>query len=242
MALVKNFRSALNGFNREDVVHYIEYLNAKHNSELQQLTAEMDLLRNGAAAPDLSEQLQAAQEEIQALRSQLNEKIDALDELQERLEELRTAPQPAVVVQDEEEVRRLQNRCEELEAQLQAAQDARLQAEADRDAAAVTAASSRMEQELETYRRAERTEREARERAQQAEAAAKYRAEEISRRANGALADATVKVEESFAQLSQLAEGVNRQLSQLQQAVTASRQVLSDASQALYNIGASETH
>ena len=51
-----------------------------------------------------------------------------------------------------------------------------------------------------------------------------------------------MKVEESFAQLSQLAEGVNRQLSQLQQAVTASRQVLSDASQALYNIGASENH
>ena len=146
MASTKNFRSALNGFNREDVVHYIEYLNAKHNSELQQLSAEMDLLRNSAAAPDLSEQLQAAQEEVQTLRSQLAEKTDALDDLQERFEELRTAPQPAVVVKDEEEVRRLQNRCEELEAQLQAAQDARRQAEADRDAAAVTAASSRMEQ------------------------------------------------------------------------------------------------
>lgn len=242
MASTKNFRSALNGFNREDVVHYIEYLNAKHNSELQQLTAEMDLLRNSAAAPDLSEQLQAAQEEVQTLRSQLAEKTDALDDLQERFEELRTAPQPAVVVQDEEAVRRLQSRCEELETQLQAAQDARRQAEAARDAAAVTASHSRMEQELETYRRAERTEREARERAQQAEAAAKYRAEEISRRANGALADATVKVEESFAQISQLAAGVNEQLEQLQQAVTASRQVLSDASQALYNIGASETH
>jgi chromosome segregation ATPase len=231
MASTKNFRSALNGFNREDVVHYIEYLNAKHNSELQQLTAEMDLLRNGAAAPDLSDQLQAAQEEVQALRSQLAEKTDALDKLQERFDELRTAPQPAVVVQDEEEVRRLQSRCEELEAQLQAA----------RAAAAVTASHSRMEQELETYRRAERTEREARERAQQAEAAAKYRAEEISRRANGALADATVKVEESFAQLSQLAEGVNRQLSQLQQAVTASRQVLSDASHSLYTINTNDT-
>lgn len=242
MAIVKNFRSALNGFNREDVVHYIEYLNAKHNSELQQLSAEMDLLRNSAAAPDLSEQLQAAQEEVYALHIRLNEKIDALDDLQERFEKLKAAPQSTAVVVDEEEINRLQLRCKELEEQLQAAQDARRQAEAARDAAAVTAANSRMEQELETYRRAERTEREARERAQQAEAAAKYRAEEINRQANGALADATVKVEESFAQISQLAAGVNEQLEQLQQAVTASRQVLSDASQALYNIGASENH
>ena len=242
MAIVKNFRSALNGFNREDVVHYIEYLNAKHNSELQQLSAEMDLLRNSAAAPDLSEQLQAAQEEVYALHIRLNEKIDALDDLQERFEKLKAAPQSTAVVVDEEEINRLQLRCKELEEQLQVAQDARRQAEAARDAAAVTAANSRMEQELETYRRAERTEREARERAQQAEAAAKYRAEEINRQANGALADATVKVEESFAQISQLAAGVNEQLEQLQQAVTASRQVLSDASQALYNIGASENH
>ncbi len=240
MSLVKNFRSALNGFNREDVVHYIEYLNAKHNSELQQLSAEMDLLRNGAAAPDLSEQLKQAQEEVYVLRIRLNEKIDALDDLQERFEKLKTAPQSTAVVVDEEEINRLQLRCKELEEQLQAAQDARRQAEAARDAAAVTAASSRMEQELETYRRAERTEREARERAQQAEAAAKYRAEEINRRANGALADATVKVEDTFAQISQLAAGVNEQLEQLQQAVTASRQVLSDASQALYTIGANE--
>lgn len=219
MAMAHNFRSALNGFNREDVVHYIEYLNAKHNSELQQLTAELELLRSQSAAPDLSRQLQQAQEEIEALRAQLAEK-------------------PAADPQAEEEILSLQIRCEELELQLQEAVDARQQAEAARDTAAATVSHS-MEQELEAYRRAERTEREARERAQQTVADATRRSEEIRRRANGALADATVRVEESFSQINQLAAGVNDQLAQLQVAVAAGRQVLSDASQALYTIGES---
>ena len=32
MAVSKNFRSALGGFNRQDVVRYIEYMNTKHAS------------------------------------------------------------------------------------------------------------------------------------------------------------------------------------------------------------------
>ena len=45
MAVSHNFRSALNGFNREDVVHYIEYLNAKQTSQVNQLTSENEELR-----------------------------------------------------------------------------------------------------------------------------------------------------------------------------------------------------
>ena len=223
MAIVKNFRSALNGFNREDVVHYIEYLNANHNSELQQLSAEMDLLRNSAAAPDLSEQLQAAQEEVYALHIRLNEKIDALDDLQERFEKLKAAPQSTAVVVDEEEINRLQLRCKELEEQLQAAQDARRQAEAARDAAAVTAVSSRMEQELETYRRAERTERIARE-----------RAEQIYHKTNGVLSQATIQVDGAACEIGEMADHVVEQLKLLQQAVLGSRQALADAAETMY--------
>ena len=36
-----NFRSAFNGFNREDVVHYIEYLNANHENQIKQLQADL---------------------------------------------------------------------------------------------------------------------------------------------------------------------------------------------------------
>ena len=45
MAAAQNFRSAFNGFNREDVVHYLEYLNAKHTNQINQLTAENEALR-----------------------------------------------------------------------------------------------------------------------------------------------------------------------------------------------------
>ena len=36
MAELQTFRSAFNGFNREDVVRYIEYLNTRHNDQLAQ--------------------------------------------------------------------------------------------------------------------------------------------------------------------------------------------------------------
>lgn len=45
MAETHRFRSALGGFNREDVVRYIEYLNNKHNDQVNQLTSEVEFLR-----------------------------------------------------------------------------------------------------------------------------------------------------------------------------------------------------
>ena len=45
MASSQNFRTAFNGFNREDVVHYLEYINTKHTNQLNQLTAENESLR-----------------------------------------------------------------------------------------------------------------------------------------------------------------------------------------------------
>ena len=45
MAETHRFRSAFRGFNREDVVHYIEFLNAKHTAQVNQLTSEVEFLR-----------------------------------------------------------------------------------------------------------------------------------------------------------------------------------------------------
>ena len=45
MAQQQKFRSALNGFNREDVVRYIEFINAKHTAQINQLTSEAEFLR-----------------------------------------------------------------------------------------------------------------------------------------------------------------------------------------------------
>lgn len=60
MPAAQRFRSALNGFNRNDVVQYIEYLTNHYQSQIQQLTNQLE---NAKAAPSDSElqvQLDAA--------------------------------------------------------------------------------------------------------------------------------------------------------------------------------------
>ena len=41
MAATQRFRSAFNGFNREDVVNYIEYLNIRHTAEMDQFNNQL---------------------------------------------------------------------------------------------------------------------------------------------------------------------------------------------------------
>ena len=185
MATQMNFRSAFNGFNREDVVHYIEFLNSKHATDLNQLNAELEYLRSKQpeqAAPKADDTV-----EQQAAR-----------------------------------IRELFDRCAALEQELEAAkaENARLAAQVQQDTA-----RSRQEDELEAYRRAERTERYARE-----------RADSLYRQANGALADATVKVDEAAQQFSQMTDSIVAQLSDLQNAVAGSKQALRDAAATLYSI------
>lgn len=45
MAELQTFRTAFNGFNREDVVRYIEYINTRHNDQVTQLNVEIEELR-----------------------------------------------------------------------------------------------------------------------------------------------------------------------------------------------------
>ena len=45
MAETHRFRSSFRGFNREDVVHYIEYINSKHTAQVNQLNSEIAFLR-----------------------------------------------------------------------------------------------------------------------------------------------------------------------------------------------------
>jgi hypothetical protein len=77
MSGIQNFRSAFNGFNRQDVVQYIEFINHQHNSQLEQLTTqlqnareELSLCKN-ASQDDLQAQLDAALARCAALEEQL---------------------------------------------------------------------------------------------------------------------------------------------------------------------------
>lgn len=74
MAAVQNFRTALGGFNREDVVRYIEYINNKHNAELEQLNTQLQTARENLAKADNREllvKLEAAEARCAELEAQL---------------------------------------------------------------------------------------------------------------------------------------------------------------------------
>ncbi len=172
MAESYHFRTALNGFHREDVVHYLEYINTRHQNQLNQLRDE----------------LAAAQQEAQS-RAVLAGRV-----LQ------------------------LEAQCQELQQQLAAAQ----QPSAPLPQAPVADPGNR---ELEAYRRAERTERQARQRASQ-----------LYTQANGVLADTAAQVDDAAKQLEAAAGQTAGQLEALLEMLNQSKQILRQATQGLQAI------
>ena len=177
----QKFRSALNGFNREDVAGYLEYINSKHITQVNQLTAEAD-----------------------SLRSQLNDMESSCDQaetvaaLEQERDELRA------------EVEALRARCAELEASLQSAP-------CNPAPVAAPAALSPAD-ELEIYRRAERTERMARD-----------RADMIYRQTNGILKEASFRISDASETILPAAEQAMTQLTQLLNTINSGKQSLQDA-------------
>ena len=91
MTAPQNFRSAFNGFNREDVVHYLEYLNTKHSNQVNQLTAENETLRQQVEAlPDAESQrllVASLEEKCAELTRQLEQSQSRCAELEQQLEQ-----------------------------------------------------------------------------------------------------------------------------------------------------------
>ncbi len=146
MAELQNFRSAFNGFNREDVVNYIAYLNNQHNTKINQL----------------QNQLHAAQSELQAVletpsnEDMLRAQVESLQlELQRKAEENSQLSSELAVHADD--AAQLSNQVMALE-EANAALQAQIEQAAQRP---------QTQEELEAYRRAERAERLANERVAQ---------------------------------------------------------------------------
>ena len=91
MASTQNFRSAFNGFNREDVVHYIEYLNSKHTGALNQLKSENQTLTDELEAlrekPDFTEECAQLRDKNRELHTQVAELTAQIEALTKQLEE-----------------------------------------------------------------------------------------------------------------------------------------------------------
>jgi len=77
MAGMHNFRSALGGFNRSDVVNYIEFINNQHNAQIAQLNTQLQNAQEAlaqaqkAGSGELQAQLEAAQARIAELEAAL---------------------------------------------------------------------------------------------------------------------------------------------------------------------------
>lgn len=109
----QTFRSAFNGFHREDVVNHIAYMTNKHETAVNQLRAEADALRTELAelrsqmdaednerdrVPELETalaeteaELNAAREELETANQLMNEQAEQIAALKEQLEEAREA-------------------------------------------------------------------------------------------------------------------------------------------------------
>lgn len=142
--MVQNFRRSISGFNREDVVQYIEFINNRHTIQVNQLKSELATVREELAAANA--RVQDTAELETALHNSLNER----DQLQAQL--------AAAAAETD------------LQEQLAAAQEelAAVKQQLEQTIAQVEQKASRSaELELETYRRAERFERMAMERVSQ---------------------------------------------------------------------------
>ena len=93
------FRSAFNGFNRDDVVRYMEFINNKHSAQVAQLTNELEYLKgkqdtlDAGRVSELEKQLNAALAENDALKHRIAILEHSLQEAKE------AAAQPAAPVQ-----------------------------------------------------------------------------------------------------------------------------------------------
>ena len=68
---IQSFRSAFRGFNRQDVVSYIEYMNNKHNSQIEQLNNQLQAALARPTDEEMKAKLEAAEARIAELEETL---------------------------------------------------------------------------------------------------------------------------------------------------------------------------
>jgi chromosome segregation ATPase len=221
----QNFRGAFRGFNREDVVQYIESAAVQQETALHQLQDENQKLQEEIAA------LQADKEPTAIEQSRLTAENQRLTRALEEAAEKQQALSKSLAENDEllqvleqdnaQQAKELQSRLEQAEQQIQrlTAENLRLERELSSRSQPVVDFVS---EELAAYRRAEQTERQSKERAAQA-----------FDRINGLLADLTVRLEEGNEATAQVLAQLSQDFERLHQAAANHKLLLEDAGASL---------
>ena len=188
MADISKFRSALGGFNREDVVNYIESMSLEQQKQLRKLQEENEKLRSEKNA--LAELLAAANSDLSTLREQdaaLSEQVELL------------AQQAA-----------------ELAGQVKAESE-----KAPEETSEVAEPVDYTSLELEAYRRAEQTERNA-----------AVRADKIYRQLTALCEHARERYSDAGDEIAALSEDLTANLGRLQETLAELRLVFDEAENA----------
>lgn len=223
MSDFSKFRTAVSGFNRTDVVNYIESTSIEHQKALRKLTDERDKLaaenaRLQVELAGLQKRLEQAQSDNDALSEQVNtlaqegaELAEQLKKSEEARQELlaRPVPQPA---EPEEPTPQPE------EPETEAAPDEPAQE------------PSLTEKELTAYRRAEQTERNA-----------AVRARRIYAQLSNLCEDARTRYMDSGEEIAALAADLSTGLSRLQDAFAEVQVIFDDAQNAFDDMQLPET-
>ena len=208
----QTFRSAFNGFHREDVVNHIAYMTTKHETLVKELRSENDTLRT--ELEDLRSRLDddtAAQDRAADLERDLEAKGQELTDLREELE---TANQL------------LNEQAEQLAALREELEEAK---EAAAKPAAIEKSANHWD-ELRAYRRAETAERQAKE-----------RVNDLYTSANTALRGAGSTLADTNAAFEALAEKFREDLVELMNAIETGKTALTTAADTLDTLRPEET-
>ncbi len=221
MADFSKFRTAVSGFNRTDVVNYIESTSIEHQKALRKLTDERDKLaaenaRLQVELAGLQKRLEQAQsdndalsEQVSALAQEGSELAEQLKKSEEARQELLTRPE----TQPEEEPAPQPEEPEEAQTPEGPAQEPSL-----------------TEKELTAYRRAEQTERNA-----------AVRARRIYAQLSNLCEDARTRYMDSGEEIAALAADLSTGLSRLQDAFAEVQVIFDDAQNAFDDMQLPET-
>ena len=218
MADFSKFRTAVSGFNRTDVVNYIESTSIEHQKALRKLTDERDKLsaenaRLQVELAGLQKRLEQAQADNGALSEQVNTLAQEGSELAEQLKSSEAARQELLT----------------RPAQLPEEAPAQLPEEAQKPEEPAQEPSL-TEKELTAYRRAEQTERNA-----------AVRARRIYAQLSSLCEDARTRYMDSGEEIAALAADLSTGLSRLQDAFAEVQVIFDDAQNAFDDMQLPET-
>ena len=208
----QTFRSAFNGFHREDVVNHIAYMTTKHETLVKELRSENDTLRT----------------ELEGLRAQLDDDTAAQDRAAELEQALEGKEAELNSVREELDTANqlLNEQAEQLAALREELEEAK---EAAAKSPALEKSANHWD-ELRAYRRAETAERQARE-----------RVNDLYTSANTALRGAGATLGDTNAAFETLAEKFRADLVELMEAIDLGRNALHSAADTLDSLRPEET-